>query len=245
MTLNDFNATVVSVFDIIQELQTMAIPNLQAIPEYKNLGAPLLSGINTIKMLHYAVYNYIYNQNNANSGTGCPEDLGDCFTEDARCVVCQTQRYTRFYFSTIFGLNHPVCAICIETNSPYEMGENEQTDATYVEEEEEDTEDEEDTEEEEEENEEEEDEEEEEEEEEDGHAEYLAGWNNGWKAAMKHISTAAHACKLQGPPKCANCCTLFRNLKRCAGSCGGAVKYCSTNCQLADWQNHKNECHKL
>lgn len=38
-------------------------------------------------------------------------------------------------------------------------------------------------------------------------------------------------------------CTATRGLKRCAGC--GVVRYCSTACSYADWQEHRPECRRL
>ncbi len=75
--------------------------------------------------------------------------------------------------------------------------------------------------------------------------EWRDGWKKGWKAAMKQIKKFAK--KQNRPeniqiPECAYC-GASHNLKRCAGTCEGAVRYCSKACQKTDWkEGHKQEC---
>ena len=75
--------------------------------------------------------------------------------------------------------------------------------------------------------------------------EWRDGWKKGWKAAMKQIKKFAK--KQNRPeniqiPECAYC-GASHNLKRCAGTCEGAVRYCSKACQKTDWkEGHNQEC---
>ena len=74
------------------------------------------------------------------------------------------------------------------------------------------------------------------------------GWEKGWKAAMKQIKkfvTLEMRSENIYIPKCASCEGLH-NLKKCSGSCRGAVSYCSIVCQKKDWNAiHKQECSKV
>jgi len=74
---------------------------------------------------------------------------------------------------------------------------------------------------------------------------YLEGWEEGWKAAMKRIRVTAQNNKLEYPSRCDTCHSFYHKLKRCGGSCGGTVKYCSEDCQQIDWYKHKKDCKKL
>ena len=74
------------------------------------------------------------------------------------------------------------------------------------------------------------------------------GWKKGWKAAMKQIKkfvTIEMRSENIHIPKCASCKGLH-NLKKCSGSCEGAVSYCSDVCQRKDWDAiHKQKCLKV
>lgn len=78
--------------------------------------------------------------------------------------------------------------------------------------------------------------------------EWRDGWQKGWKAAMKQIKKFAK--QENRPenihiPECAYC-GASHNLKKCAGTCEGAVRYCSLVCQKKDWkEGHKQECGSL
>ena len=111
--------------------------------------------------------------------------MNDSFIEKNICAVCQTFRSGTFYFSTIFGLDLPVCSHCIRES---EDDDDTEDDESYSYEENEY------------------DEEEEfnhketglgeespQESEETGEfpQEYKVGWNDGWKAAMLYIKTIA------------------------------------------------------
>jgi len=75
--------------------------------------------------------------------------------------------------------------------------------------------------------------------------EWRDGWQKGWKAAMKQIKKFAKQQKRPENiqiPECAYC-GASHNLKKCAGTCEGAVRYCSLVCQKKDWkEGHKQEC---
>lgn len=75
--------------------------------------------------------------------------------------------------------------------------------------------------------------------------EWRDGWKKGWKAAMKKINKFTKQQKRPENihiPECAYC-GASHNLKKCAGTCEGVVRYCSTVCQKKDWkEGHKHEC---
>jgi hypothetical protein len=75
--------------------------------------------------------------------------------------------------------------------------------------------------------------------------EWRDGWQKGWKAAMKQLKKFAKQQKRHENihiPECAYCGNSH-NLKKCAGTCEGAVRYCSLVCQKYDWkEGHKQEC---
>ena len=204
------------------------------------------------------------------------EAIGDNTYEYNVCSVCKWEGSDYFYYSTIYGLNMPVCSLCVEEKEKKEFEEkefdeevSEDDDEEYVPSDEDDEDDEEDDEEEvsdDEEASEDEDEDEDEDEEDfcdDPHCqenddepekffgcegcqyEWRDGWQKGWKAAMKQIKKFAK--KQKRPeniqiPECAYC-GASHNLKKCAGTCEGAVRYCSNACQKTDWnEGHKKEC---
>ena len=78
--------------------------------------------------------------------------------------------------------------------------------------------------------------------------EWRDGWQKGWKAAMKQIKKFAKQQKRPENmriPECAYC-GASHNLRKCAGTCEGAVRYCSLVCQKKDWkEGHKHECGSL
>jgi hypothetical protein len=84
--------------------------------DYSELNVALPPGEHTMLMLHHAVDNYVYGYN-IEKGVIKPnsrgEELADCFIEKNTCAVCQTFRTSAFYFSTVYGLNLPVCSYCI------------------------------------------------------------------------------------------------------------------------------------
>jgi hypothetical protein len=143
--LKDLKNFTIQVFITIDHLQTyVSIKDLPDIQDYVDLDIVLPPGKHTVRMLHYAVDNYIYKQNFKNDTVAhIKEDLRDCFMEDANCTVCQKTSPEEYYFSTMYGLDKPVCSNCVE-NSEGETADNEKKDATYVEEEEEESSDEDD-----------------------------------------------------------------------------------------------------
>ena len=78
--------------------------------------------------------------------------------------------------------------------------------------------------------------------------EWRDGWQKGWKAAMKQIKKFAKQQKRPENiriPECAYC-GASHNLRKCNGTCEGAVRYCSLVCQKKDWkEGHKHECGSL
>ena len=68
---------------------------------------------------------------------------------------------------------------------------------------------------------------------------YSLGWEGGWAAAMKYVQE--HSSKV---PRCEYCGKAGKT-KKCGGTCNGQVRYCSVECQTADWkQVHKFACLK-
>jgi hypothetical protein len=342
--LNAINDTIIQLFTVIHHLKTYVyIRDLPDIKEYNDLNITLPPGKNTVKMLHYAMDNYIYIRDKCNYDVG--EDMTDCFIEETICGICQRLRNGEFYFSTMYGLNVPICNVCI-INSNYQSVDETKKDVNYVASEEEedeeeneedgveteedpfdeDDEDDEDYVESDEESESDEDgvegedpldesdedesdedgvegedpldESDEDESDEDGvkasetdedpldesdedgvkasetdedpldesdedgvkasetdedlideeDAEtlYLNGWEDGWNAAMKNIAKKAKNTEVKYPSRCSYCGTLLHVLKSCAGSCGGIVRYCSSECQKKHWyEAHCYDCQKL
>ena len=223
-----------------------------------------------VDYLNWAVYNW--HLLNYSEPAPFKEDLSDSCYEENTCVVCEYSGLDVFYFSTSFGVNDAVCEICALDGEPEEEEEDDGSEYEEEEEEDDDDEDyqdeEEDEDEDEEEDEEDEDEEdedykcedEEETEEEDEEEaekkpvildcegcdyEWRAGWKKGWRAAMKIIRESADYNRkyCQPAPYCSNCKTSTRDLRRCGGTCGGLVFYCSSTCQLEDWKIcHSKEC---
>ena len=119
----------------------------------------------TATYLNWAVYNWYFS-----SSKPLQEELDDNCFETNNCCVCGFEGDDVFYFSTVYGLNNPVCDICVRSSNEENESDDLIADADYVvveeeeadEEYEEDEEDEEEEEEEEEEDQDEEDEEEEE-----------------------------------------------------------------------------------
>jgi hypothetical protein len=76
--------------------------------------------------------------------------------------------------------------------------------------------------------------------------EWRTGWHDGWKAAMKYMRRRATEQYTAPPaaPICANCRSSIYELLKCSGSCGGKVRYCSTDCQKTHWKSHKYMCGK-
>jgi len=91
------------------------IPDIR---DYDDLGIDLPPGENTMFMLHHAMdnYNYICDKFQCKS-VSTEEDLSDCFIEKNICTVCQVFRSGAFYFSTMYGLDLPVCSYCIHASN--------------------------------------------------------------------------------------------------------------------------------
>jgi len=185
------------------------------------------------------------------------EDLDDATLEPNECSICLYDNTTKpaesanlklFYYSTAFGLNTAVCQDCLLTISakeevdpdykPFEFRpvnrvdtvENSEESAAHNEEsaahnEESAAHNEESV---------------------DDYEEsvdnYKTGWRAGWKAAMKYIEGQVK--EYSDIPKCDYCGTVGKT-KKCGGSCNGKVRYCSKECQTADWRDvHKYACLK-
>jgi len=272
--------------------------------------------IQHISMLGYAIDNYLQQTHEH-----IKEAISDNTYEYNDCSVCKWSGTDYFYYSTIYGLNEPVCSFCVEEKEKEEFNQEEEDDVRYrslinpetcfnckykgggyfyygsnnsnpvcvtcedkrrineddvsecshscYDDEDEDDDDEyvpSDEEEVSDDEEASEDEDEDEDEEDfcdDPHCqenddepekffgcegcqyEWRDGWQKGWKAAMKQIKKFAK--KQKRPeniqiPECAYC-GASHNLKKCAGTCEGAVRYCSNACQKTDWnEGHKKEC---
>ena len=71
---------------------------------------------------------------------------------------------------------------------------------------------------------------------------YSLGWQGGWTAAMKYVEEQSS--KAPAIPHCEYCGKEGKT-KKCGGTCNGQVRYCSVDCQTADWkQVHKYACLK-
>ena len=181
------NQHILRIYNAIDALDTYGYFNEDDC-DYNLLDIDLPAGENTMYMLHHAVDNYIvkwYCDQGLKKHENIGEEMNDSFIEKNICAVCQTFRSGTFYFSTIFGLDLPVCSHCIRES---EDDDDTEDDESYSYEENEY------------------DEEEEfnhketglgeespQESEETGEfpQEYKVGWNDGWKAAMLYIKTIA------------------------------------------------------
>jgi hypothetical protein len=68
---------------------------------------------------------------------------------------------------------------------------------------------------------------------------YAFAWQGGWDAAMKYVAERSLAAS------CCEYCGKEGQTKKCGGTCNGKVRYCSVECQTADWkQVHKYACLK-
>ena len=76
--------------------------------------------------------------------------------------------------------------------------------------------------------------------------EFRAGFKHGWRRAMKAMRNYAIAQRANDPeaPHCETCNTSHENLLKCAGQCGGLVRYCSERCQKEHWAEHKQICRR-
>jgi hypothetical protein len=71
---------------------------------------------------------------------------------------------------------------------------------------------------------------------------YSLGWQGGWAAAMRYVEDQSS--KAPAIPHCEYCGKEGKT-KKCGGTCNGQVRYCSVECQTADWkQVHKYACLK-
>ena len=212
----------------------------------------------TSTYLNWAVYNWHFIDAQPPTHYGC--DIGDSYNEELddncyetnNCAVCGFEGEDVFYFSTSYGLESPVCDICIRCTGDDEDDIKYDDDDEYIVEEDDEDEDE-DDEEAIDDEEEDDDDDEEEEEEETGNIfgcvgcnyEWRDGWKHGYKAALKKMRKTSHALKKDMPeaPRCANCDDSHGKLQKC-GRCE-SVRYCSLECQKADWKrSHKHVCTK-
>ena len=174
------NQHILRIYNAIDALETYGYFNEDDC-DYNLLDIDLPAGENTMYMLHHAVDNYIvkwYCEQGLKKHENIGEEMNDSFIEKNICAVCQTFRSGTFYFSTIFGLDLPVCSHCIreseddddtEDDESYSYEENEYDDEEEFPQEFP------------------------QESEETGEfpQEYKVGWNDGWKAAMLYIKTIA------------------------------------------------------
>ena len=77
--------------------------------------------------------------------------------------------------------------------------------------------------------------------------EWRDGFKAGWVKAMNYIYNKT----TKAIPKtyvCSNCNVMGDSTKKCGGTCGGVVRYCSKKCQTEHWsggmRGHKNVCNK-
>ncbi len=198
-----------------------------------------LKSMQIVTYLSCAIHNYIH----ANQPI-IKEVLGDNTYEYNECYECKWKGEDYFYYCTSYGLNKPICSICVNTSEEYEEYECNKCQSCeyfgsgyfyYY----------------------------------SNTAlntpicidcklkndkqikiplnDYEDGWKKGWKAAMKHIkkfTTQQMLAENIHIPKCISCGEMH-NLKKCSGSCKSNVLYCSRICQKKDWYDkHKNECSK-
>jgi hypothetical protein len=203
-----WNKVIPRIFKAIDSLdEYIYFKDIPDISNYDDLEIDLPPGENTMFMLHHAVDNYNYKWER-NKNKRIDEDLHDCFIEKNTCAICQIFRNGAFYFSTMYGLDIPVCSFCIderdsgsETNEDQYSGSEEDSESESEEELESDTETEsetyndicdEDT---------------------CGCTQcknYIDGWNSGWSSAMKYIKTVVKENTIPPTPpsKCTNCYLL-------------------------------------
>ena len=61
---------------------------------------------------------------------------------------------------------------------------------------------------------------------------------------MKNIANKTQK-EVPDTPGCSYC-NIVCKTRKCAGKCGGVVRYCSVECQKQDWAyEHKNKCGKF
>jgi hypothetical protein len=296
-SVEDGNGGVVIPFPFIQSIydaiHTLMCPsytlanNIKYCTEYGNIDAQTIAHLNTANKNYHLLNNvknehYLYAQKQ--------EDLTDATYEPNTCGICHYENTRRpatkpslqkFYYSTSFGLNVPVCSTCVVASNS-ENNDADDKDEEYlpsifgnnykakIEGEEDDDDSIMDA--------------------EDAYAvasdenvvlatlgdigitspppvsvatqadeykageyntagwqagEYKAGWQAGWKGAMKYVQEQL-LLNIDAPalPMCDNC-GIETNTKKCGGSCNGRVRYCSSVCQFADWKRiHKYTCCK-
>jgi hypothetical protein len=72
---------------------------------------------------------------------------------------------------------------------------------------------------------------------------YNLGWEGGWEAAMKYVETQVKNNHKAPVVQCCHYCGKEGKTKKCGGTCNGNARYCSVDCQAADWkQVHKYIC---
>jgi len=72
---------------------------------------------------------------------------------------------------------------------------------------------------------------------------YTLGWEGGWEAAMKYVETQVKNNHKAPVVSCCHYCGKEGKTKKCGGTCNGNARYCSVDCQVADWkQTHKYVC---
>jgi hypothetical protein len=217
--------------------------------------------LQVLTFLSFAIDNYLQQTHEH-----IAEKLGDNTYEYNDCSVCEWAGTDYFYYSTIYGLNKPVCKLCVEEkefgtakddedDEKEEEDEDEDEDEDEKEDEDEDDEDEDDEDEDEDEDDEDEDEEDElcdhsqyQEKQNDDREKFFGcegcqyewrdGWQKGWKTAMKQVKNFAKQQKRSENIHIPECasCGASHNLKKCGGTCEGTVLYCSTVCQQKDWK---------
>ena len=94
---------------IIGLMQYVNIKDMPNMTDYSDVVDELPPGEKTMQMLHHAVDNYIYNHRQIYN---C-ENLCDRFKEETTCAVCCVLKYSSFTFSTVYGLDVPVCRECM------------------------------------------------------------------------------------------------------------------------------------
>ena len=244
-------------FNIIKEL-VESVAKEKFVITQKRIRTTLMSELETFKSLKITMFlksaidNYLQQTHEH-----IKEAHSDNTYEYNDCSVCKWTGTDYFYYSTIYGLNVPVCSMCVEEKEKEEFDNYSECsdsccDGNNEEEEEEDDDD---------------DDEEDDDLCDDPYCqenddvddpekffgcegcqyEWRDGYKKGWKTAMKQIKKFANQQKRPENihiPECAYC-GASHNLKKCAGTCEGAVRYCSKTCQKKDWkEGHRIECSK-
>jgi len=75
--------------------------------------------------------------------------------------------------------------------------------------------------------------------------EWRSGFKAGWVKAMNYIYKKTN----KAIPKtyvCSNCNVMSETTKKCGGTCEGATRYCSKECQIEHWnEKHKKTCNSV